>query len=58
MNHRKLRQMEAKHVNETRHLQERLGQEEESVMALREEVRLKEEQVAKLKKSLKDVRQT
>jgi len=50
--------MEAKHVNETRHLQERLGQEEESVMALREEVRLKEEQVAKLKKSLKDVRQT
>lgn len=56
MNHRRLRQMEAKHANETRHLQERLSQEEESVMALREEVRLKDEQIAKLKKSVKEVR--
>ena len=44
-----------KHQNEVRQLQERLTQEEESVIALREEGRLKEQQIAKLKKSLKEV---
>lgn len=54
MNHRRLRQLEAKHQSENRHLQERLTQEEESVIAFREEIRLKEEQISKLKKSVKD----
>ena len=44
-----------KHQNEVRQLQERLTQEEESVIALREEGRLKEQQIAKLKKSFKEV---
>lgn len=56
MNHRRLRQLEAKHSKELRDIQEQLSREEESVVALREEGRLKEEQLAKLKKSLKDVR--
>ena len=55
INHRKIRQLEVKHQNEVRQVQERLGQEEESVIALREEGRLKEQQIAKLKKSLKEV---
>ena len=55
INHRKVRQLEVKHQNEVRQLQERLGQEEESVIALREEGRMKEQQIAKLKKSLKEV---
>jgi predicted nucleic acid-binding Zn-ribbon protein len=55
VNHRRLRQLEAKHQTEYRQVQERLAQEEESVVALREEARLKEEQVAKLKRSIKDV---
>ena len=55
INHRKVRQLEVKHQNEIRQLQERLQQEEESVVALREEGRLKEQQMAKLKKSLKEV---
>ncbi|XP_053398127.1 interaptin-like [Mercenaria mercenaria] len=54
VNHRRLRQLEAKHQTEIRQVQERLAQEEESVVALREEIRLKEEQVAKLKRSIKD----
>lgn len=56
MNHRRLRQLEAKHSKELRDVQEQLSREEESVVAMREEGRLKEEQLAKLKKSLKDVR--
>ena len=55
INHRKVRQLEVKHQNEVRQLQERLQQEEESVVALREEGRLKEQQMTKLKKSLKEV---
>lgn len=54
INHRRLRQLEAKHQQDTRQLQERLGQEEESVTALREEIHLKEEQIARLRKSLKE----
>ncbi|WAR07735.1 CEP85-like protein [Mya arenaria] len=53
-NHRRVRQVEGRHVTEVRGLQERLSQEEEAVTALREEARLKEEQVSKLKKSLKE----
>ncbi|XP_052243801.1 uncharacterized protein LOC127853365 isoform X6 [Dreissena polymorpha] len=56
VNHRRVRQLETKHTAEVRQLQERLGQEEEAVVALREEARLKDEQVNKLKKSLKEVR--
>ena len=55
INHRKVRQLEVKHQNEVRQLQERLQQEEESVVAFREEGRMKEQQMGKLKKSLKEV---
>lgn len=55
-NHLRFRQLEAKHQSDIKHIQERLEQEEESVVALREEIRLKEEQVAKLKRSVKEVR--
>ncbi|KAL4232625.1 Centrosomal protein [Mactra antiquata] len=52
--HRRHRQLEAKFHSDIRQLQERLQQEEESVMALREEASLKDKQIAKLKKSRED----
>ena len=55
MNHRRLRQLEVKHQTDKQQVQERLVQEEESGTALREELRIREEQVAKLKKSIKEV---
>ncbi|KAL3881151.1 hypothetical protein ACJMK2_027609 [Sinanodonta woodiana] len=54
-NHRRLRQLELKHQNDFRQLEERLLQEEEAVHALREEARLKDEQIQKLKKTIKEL---
>ncbi|XP_061176521.1 centrosomal protein of 85 kDa-like [Saccostrea echinata] len=55
MSHRKLRHSEVKHQNEVKQLQERLTHEEESVEALRGDCRMKEENIKKLKRSMKEL---
>lgn len=47
--------MEVKLNNEQKHSRERLQQEEETVMALREESRQKDQQMMKMRKALKEV---
>ena len=53
--HRKVRHVEVKLNNEQKHSRERLQQEEETVMALREESRQKDQQMMKIRKALKEV---
>ncbi|GFO42679.1 centrosomal protein of 85 kda [Plakobranchus ocellatus] len=53
--HLRLRQMEVKYQGELKSEQERLTQEEETVMSLRNEVADRENQIAKMKKSMKDL---
>jgi hypothetical protein len=47
--------VEVKLNNEQKHSRERLQQEEETVMALREESRQKDQQMMKIRKALKEV---
>ncbi|XP_056015973.1 centrosomal protein of 85 kDa-like isoform X3 [Ostrea edulis] len=53
--HRKLRHLEVKHQNEMKGLQERLTHEEESVEVMREDCRMKEESIKKLRRSMKEL---
>ncbi|XP_052087368.1 centrosomal protein of 85 kDa-like isoform X1 [Mytilus californianus] len=53
--HRKVRHMEVKLQNEQKQSKGRVQQEEETVMALREESRQKDEQMMKMKRALKEL---
>lgn len=53
--HRKVRHMEVKLQNEQKQSKGRIQQEEETVMALREESRQKDEQMMKMRRALKEV---
>ena len=53
--HQKLRQVEVKYQAELKTTQERITQEEETVISLKNEVAEREIQITKMKKSMKEV---
>ncbi|KAK6187505.1 hypothetical protein SNE40_005514 [Patella caerulea] len=53
--HRKLRHQEVKYQTELRQCTERVGQEEEAVEILRQEISKKDEQINKMRKGMKDL---
>jgi uncharacterized protein YlxW (UPF0749 family) len=53
--HRKYQQAEAKHQIRVKQLEEQISQEESMVMAMKEEMDIKDDQLKKLRTSIKEV---